>query len=133
MKLKYIKLFENLVLEELEEEVKKLSEGSLSFLFDKGFDAYITNVESNILIELSKYDKIDEDTVDRLQYNWDEIKEEFIPFIEILNEKYSIQEIMFYEDAENDWAVDEYDIDDILNIDFNQNIIESIQIILKNK
>lgn len=132
--LKKYKLFENNNLEELEEEVKNLSEGSLSFLFDKGFDAYISDTEDSVFVELSKWETIDEHTVERLDFNWDEIKDDFSPFLEILNEKYFITEIVFYEDVEDEmYRDDESTLEDILDPDFDRDPLQSIQVFLKNK
>ena len=128
------KLFENNNLEELEEEVRNLCESSLSFLYDKGFEPFVTDVEDMILIELSKYETINGELDNTLlTYSWDEIKEEFIPFMEMINEKYKIQEIVFYEDVDNEFSRDdESTISDLLEQDFDRKVIQTLQVFIKN-
>lgn len=128
------KLFENNNLEELEEEVRNLCESSLSFLYDKGFEPFVTDVEDMILIELSKYETINgEQDNTLLTYSWDEIKEEFIPFMEMINEKYKIQEIVFYENVDNEFSRDdESTISDLLEQDFDRKVIQTLQVFIKN-
>ena len=128
------KLFENNNLEELEEEVRNLCESSLSFLYDKGFEPFVTDVEDMILIELSKYETINGELDNTLlTYSWDEIKEEFIPFMEMINEKYKIQEIVFYENVDNEFSRDdESTISDLLEQDFDRKVIQTLQVFIKN-
>ena len=128
------KLFENNNLEELEEEVRNLCESSLPFLYDNGFEPFVTDVEDMILIELSKYETINgEQDNTLLTYSWDEIKEEFIPFMEMINEKYKIQEIVFYENVDNEFSRDdESTISDLLEQDFDRKVIQTLQVFIKN-
>lgn len=101
--------------------------------YDKGFEPFVTDVEDMILIELSKYETINgEQDNTLLTYSWDEIKEEFT-FMEMINEKYKIQEIVFYEDVDNEFSRDdESTISDLLEQDFDRKVIQTLQVFIKN-
>lgn len=69
-------------------------------------------------------------------FKWDQIKDDFIPFLELLNNNYSIKNIVFNKKVNVlGWVYYSYDsVDDILNdnISMKNNLREIIVVINKN-
>ena len=133
--LKSYKLFEDkITTKEIEAELDELCESELAFIVDKGFEYYVTEDDNNSIIEITK--KMDEDAdedydADELpEFNWKELKEEFLQFISMVNEKYNIHEILF---NQGDYYSSEHTVDELLSDDFGRKGISSIQVFIKSK
>lgn len=129
MKLKYIKLFENLF-SELESEINNLCEYGLVSLTDDGFIYIISNIDGDIVIELKIHDNEYPNSVN--PFIWPEIKDEFVPFLELLNTKYNNYIIFNYDDGKTS----ELKCEELLKDDFkdmNPFGFESINIVVKSK
>jgi hypothetical protein len=73
-------------------------------------------------------------------FSWEYVKETMIPFLEFLNNKYTIHNIVIEDEYEDEDPIDEYDeyhderevtFDNIISDDFNSSEISWLQIKLK--
>lgn len=129
MKLKYIKLFENLF-SELESEINNLCEYGLVSLTDDGFIYIISNIDGDIVVELKIQDDEYPNSVN--PFIWPEIKDEFVPFLELLNTKYNNYIIFNYDDGKTS----KLKCEELLKDDFkdmNPFGFESINIVIKSR
>jgi hypothetical protein len=129
MKLKYIKLFENLF-SELESEINNLCEYGLVSLTDDGFIYIISNIDGDIFVELKIQDDEYPNSVN--PFIWPEIKDEFVPFLELLNTKYNNYIIFNYDDGKTS----KLKCEELLKDDFkdmNPFGFESINIVIKSR
>jgi hypothetical protein len=89
--MKYIKLFEDL----FEDELQDFCDTYLAYLKDKGFDIYINStgwVNGEITISHPNENGFIID-----DFSWDEVKDHFIPFIQMLYKEYNYKsDILFY-------------------------------------
>lgn len=79
--MKYLKTFERSYYFN-PDEVRKFCEDNLAYLLDTGFVVKTNNNLTNIHISIKKRGK---------EFKWDDIKYDFIPFLELLHNKYKIQ------------------------------------------
>ena len=88
--MKYLKLF-NESNDPFENELQEFCNNNLAYLIDIGFEAIVNNYYDDILkyrtYQIQIY-KVHNGCYKR--YSWEEINDDFIPFLTILNEKYNI-------------------------------------------
>lgn len=74
-------------------------------------------------------------SIKKSEFKWDQIKDDFIPFLELLNNNYKIKHIVFYEKKFFiGWAYSFSNVEDILNDDVSikNSLREIIVVIDKN-
>jgi hypothetical protein len=90
--MRYLKLF-NESNDTFEDELQEFCDNNLAYLIDMGFKVMVTNYyghDSHRCYQVKLYRAVKGSYV---YYNWDDINDDFIPFLTILNEKYIITEI----------------------------------------
>ena len=123
--LKKYKLFEDNLSDELELEIAELCYNQLAYLFDdSGFKYNISSEDDYTVLELD----YDDEDADIYGFDWHFVKDEIIPFIEILDDKYNLMEIQFYCEGGNEY----HNVDDVLN-DFDIDGVMSIHFLIKHK
>lgn len=106
-------------LAELVNEIKKLADDCLAYLYDEGFsvsvgkksyESFSSNIK-NYLPEfymVKKRGEVDEYHTSMVEkFTWEEIKDDFIPFLELCNDKYLITNVIFNSDGFHRIEVDE--------------------------
>lgn len=103
--MKYIRLFnENLQIDRKNsfEKIKEFCEENLAYLIDAGFGIYIGDIidihgKYRKYMEIALYKKgemkfFDGDWYEEedINFNWNDVKDDFIPFIQILSTKYKL-------------------------------------------
>lgn len=91
--MKYLKVFENFDYDNLEEEVKDLAEQSLAYLLDDGWEIktnlYNSNWGKDKVLYLSIEPPHDGDFYER---SWNEIEDRIIPFFQLLERRYKLED-----------------------------------------
>ena len=84
--MKYLRKFN----ESYSDDVQEFCDNNIAYLKDEGYKIYVNDMGSRI--EVSFFMEEWWNTIDYslTKFNWDDVKEDFIPFIELFNEKYSI-------------------------------------------
>ena len=92
IKMKYLKKF--LITEKVNiDNLQKFCDDSLAFIIDEGFNIYINEFTDYISILLKN---------DNNLFKWDDYKNDIIPFIEYLYEKYDCEERICFFDKYDD-------------------------------
>jgi hypothetical protein len=144
--MKYLKLF-NESLKEETEELQEFCDMNLAYLGDEGFKTKIESYSNSKIIYFTKVGNPDE----LKTFEWDEIKNSFIPFLTLLDRKYrssyklgetrfrllTITYAEFNDESEgNGLGTDMISLDDIIDVndgDVGIDSITCIQIILRKK
>ena len=144
--MKYLKLF-NESLKEETEELQEFCDMNLAYLGDEGFKTKIESYSNSKIIYFTKVGNPDE----LKTFEWDEIKNSFIPFLTLLDRKYrssyklgetrfrllTITYAEFNDEGEgNGLGTDMISLDDIIDVndgDVGIDSITCIQIILRKK
>lgn len=90
--MRYLKLF-NESNDTFEDELQEFCNNNLAYLIDMGFKVIVTNYyghDSQRCYQVKLYKNVKGSYV---YYTWDDINDDFIPFLTILNKKYIITEI----------------------------------------
>ena len=85
--MKYIKKYSSLIVESVKDDLKDFCETSLVYLLDEGFE---------IDCEESRFGIIDIFLSLNKQFDWNDIKDYFIPFIQLLSRRYVLEEFSTY-------------------------------------
>lgn len=97
--MKYIKNFENLEIDKRSEELNNICFEYLAFLYDEGFSTQITKLgfsSNEFEVSIVKYKKLPNSETGpgsieiRGTFRWLDIKDDIIPFYEILKDKYTL-------------------------------------------
>jgi hypothetical protein len=118
-----------------EQELKDFCEMYLAYLIDEGFEVDISKIRENSItdywkVKFFKLESKGDLTYSRMEFDkfkWNSIKDQFIPFFKILNDKYIIKKNYAYTVAlqmlngNRTWATN----DNILNDDFSKNFKRS--------
>lgn len=96
--MKYIKHFENLEIDKRSEELNNICFEYLAFLYDEGFSTQITKRfgSNEFGVSIVKYKKLPNSETGpgslkiRGKFRWLDIKDDIIPFYEILKDKYTL-------------------------------------------
>ena len=127
----------------LVDDLKKLADDCLAYLYDDGFSVSVGRKSygptKGYLPEFSilkKKGEVDEyNTINVERFTWDEIKDDFIPFLELCKDKYLfINEVIFNAFGPHKVPVDHL-INDNLSIkmtDFGKRLV-SISFFIENK
>lgn len=135
--MKYLKLFESY--DEIE-VLKEFCKENIVLLLDIGFNInVIEHPGSYYIITLNKPNT--EPLQSPHSFRWDDIKDDFITFSEILNEYYNISDVLFgngYQFFFNDRLVDKRTIRDNTNYFkyediINDNVIDNIAVLNKRR
>lgn len=144
--MKYLKPF-NESLKEETEELQEFCDMNLAYLGDEGFKTKIESYSNSKIIYFTKVGNPDE----LKTFEWDEIKNSFIPFLTLLDRKYrssyklgetrfrllTITYAEFNDEGEgNGLGTDMISLDDIIDVndgDVGIDSITCIQIILRKK
>ena len=144
--MRYLKLF-NESLKEETEELQEFCDMNLAYLGDEGFKTKIESYSNSKIIYFTKVGNPDE----LKTFEWDEIKNSFIPFLTLLDRKYrssyklgetrfrllTITYAEFNDEGEgNGLGTDMISLDDIIDVndgDVGIDSITCIQIILRKK
>jgi hypothetical protein len=112
--------------QEIEDELNKICEYELLDILDKGFCYYVNTDESiddsevePVILNIYYEDEVGDNAV----FDFEEIKDDFLTFIEYLNERYEIMYIRFNHKT--------YSYDSLFNDDFNERFIEHLDIFIK--
>jgi hypothetical protein len=134
--LKKYNIFESKKSKSLVKEIKDFCKVNLAYLIDDGINIEVESDEDDddfIIITLeNNYDDF---------IKWEEIKNDFLPFLELINDKYKLTTdnknssklVRFTTSAS--WPTHDYKyftIDKIMRDDFNIKNIEYIQLFVKN-
>lgn len=99
--MKYIKLFEafDRLSRDQKTELQDYCETNLAYLMDEGFKIRIgQNIDKtirNVTIQITKKDSADTSDIDREDFLWEDVKDQFIPFVLRLEKIYDIEKIRF--------------------------------------
>jgi hypothetical protein len=118
-----------------EQELREFCEMYLAYLIDEGFEVDISKIRENLItdywkVKFFKLESKGDLTYSRMEFDkfkWNSIKDQFIPFFKILNDKYIIKKNYAYTVAlqmlngNRTWATN----DNILNDDFSKNFKRS--------
>ena len=118
-----------------EQELREFCEMYLAYLIDVGFEVDISKIRENLItdywkVKFFKLESKGDLTYSRMEFDkfkWNSIKDQFIPFFKILNDKYIIKKNYAYTVAlqmlngNRTWATN----DNILNDDFSKNFKRS--------
>jgi hypothetical protein len=110
---------------EIEDELNKICEYELLDILDKGFCYYVNTDESlddeiePVILNIYYEDEVGDNAV----FDYEEIKDDFLIFIEYLNERYEIMHIRFNQKT--------YNYDSLFNEDFNERFIEHLDIFIE--
>jgi hypothetical protein len=118
-----------------EQELREFCEMYLAYLIDEGFEIDISKERENSItdywkVKFFKLESKGDLTYSRMEFDkfkWNSIKDQFIPFFKILNDKYIIKKNYAYTVAlqmlngNRTWATN----DNILNDDFSKNFKRS--------
>jgi hypothetical protein len=77
--------------------IKELSDNYLAYLLDDGFETevYSQNIDT-IIITISNYNRIEDIlTPEWLEFKWNDVKDYILPFLQILDNDYNIDDINF--------------------------------------
>ena len=118
---------------ELVSNIKKLADESLAYLHDDGFSISVRRSSycptfgylPEFTIEKRK-EKFNEYTNScrntKVNFTWEEIKDDFIPFIEMCNEKYLFMNVAIF----NTFGFHQVQIDDLINDNLNPTLLKDI-------
>jgi hypothetical protein len=133
--MKYLKrIFETLE----ESEYYKLKDfcySNLAYLIDEGFDISIDRKSINFMIRISKW-KIKGNSGHFYPFTWDDIKDDFIPFIIVLNDKFKIDDrvgVFIKTAGDNKWYDKQHIIDDDFGKKFSKKSINYIDVAVKKE
>jgi hypothetical protein len=128
-------------------ELKEFTENCLVYLLDKDFEVKFSDrlgndeSDSSFLVDSDYFwidlcgPKDDESNWslfrDSIDYSWDEVKDYYIPFIKLINNKYKlVSKIIYFKiaDAENEFH--NFNIEEVINdrISFDEIVTISVQI-----
>lgn len=100
------------------QELQKFCDGYLAFLIDDGYSVWVTdrNDYFEFKVRLIKPVKTESNIFVRDPFEWNDVKEDFMPFFEILKEKYFIDsqfgEITFVENLQHKiYSIEEIESD----------------------
>ena len=99
--MRYIKLFEafDRLSRDQKAELQDYCETNLAYLMDEGFKIRIgQNIDKtirNVTIQITKKDSADTSDIDREDFLWEDVKDQFIPFVLRLEKIYDIEKIRF--------------------------------------
>ena len=99
--MRYIKLFEvfDRLSRDQKTELQDYCETNLAYLMDEGFKIRIgQNIDKtirNVTIQITKKDSADTSDIDREDFLWEDVKDQFIPFVLRLEKIYDIEKIRF--------------------------------------
>ena len=99
--MRYIKLFEafDRWSRDQKAELQDYCETNLAYLMDEGFKIRIgQNIDKtirNVTIQITKKDSADTSDIDREDFLWEDVKDQFIPFVLRLEKIYDIEKIRF--------------------------------------
>ena len=121
--MKYLRRFN----ESMTDDLQIFCEENLAYLIDEGFKVKIDRTEDKeVKIEIHKFY-----FPNWTKFTWDDVKDDLIPFLEVLREKYSFfEDIKFVsEDQYYNYFNLEYKYDDVTNETFSLN--EDLERILR--
>lgn len=117
----------------LVDDLKSFANDSLAYLIDDGFSIsvgrksylpYFFNhlglPEFSILKRKGEVDEYNTAKVEK--FTWEEIKDDFIPFIEMCNEKYLFMNVAIF----NTFGFHQVQIDDLINDNLNPTLLKDI-------
>lgn len=142
--MRYIKTFESHDDEDYEnekifrKELQIFCDGYLAYIFDDGFSVSLTekNHKYEYRVRLMKLVKARTASLyEKAEFDWNDIKEDFIPFLEMLNTSYNIDsygsdiEVTFIENLQHN----EYNLEKIESDDFKSFKLSEIYINIRGK
>lgn len=127
--MKYLKIFEDYENNNTKslDDVQEFCNLNLSYLLDDDFKIITNNVEhqeyNDIHINISK--------LDDSKFTWNDVKDYIIPFIEIIDNKYHLENNIVFIDIEYDIII--HTIDEVLNDDvLNETFLSKISMSIPN-
>ena len=99
--MRYIKLFEvfDRLSRDQKTELQDYCETNLAYLMDEGFKIRIgQNIDKttrNVTIQITKKDSVGTSDIDIEDFLWEDVKDQFIPFVLRLEKIYDIEKIRF--------------------------------------
>jgi len=114
----------------LVDDLKSFANDSLAYLIDDGFSISVGRKSYNpikgYLPEFSilkRKGEVDEYNTAKVEkFTWEEIKDDFIPFIEMCNEKYLFMNVAIF----NTFGFHQVQIDDLINDNLNPTLLKDI-------
>ena len=121
--MRYIKLFEafDRLSRDQKAELQDYCETNLAYLMDEGFKIRIgqkqksymmKNIDKtirNVTIQITKKDSADTSDIDREDFLWEDVKDQFIPFVLRLEKIYDIEKIRFLGEDDFHYIKDNFD------------------------
>lgn len=127
----------------LVDDIRKLANECLAYLIDDGFSVSVGKKPFKVNNELGwcylpefffckKVGEVDEyNTMTVEKFNWEEIKDDFIPFLEICNERFLLYRVLIT--TSNFHKVDVSDLINEVDIPLLKNRISNISFFIENK
>jgi len=120
--MKYLRSFNESITDDLEIFCKE----NLAYLIDEGFKVNVDRTHKEVKIRIHNFY-----FPNWTKFTWDDVKDDVIPFLEILSDKYNFfEDIKFVsEDQYHNYFNLEYKYDDVINENFSLN--EDLEWILR--
>lgn len=142
--MRYIKYYENIDINKEKEDIKNICFEYLAFLYDEGFNVQIVKINGlntyDFELSISKYKDIE--TLKKEHFKWIDVRDDIIPFYEILKDKYTLIDYFggkanceayieifdsFTEYYICDYELEDLKLNDILSISFRVSKINEIK------
>ena len=128
-------------------ELKEFSENCFAYLLDEGFEVKFSDRlgndedDSSFLVDsdyfwVDLYGSQDDESNwnlfrDSINYSWDEVKDYYIPFIKLINNKYKlVSKIIYFKIADVENEFHNFNIEEVINdrISFDEIVTISVEI-----